>query len=91
MALEPEAVPPFALLEWLEGRAMDEVLAEADAATAVELATLCGAALAAIHEIRFPAAGFLGPGLRVVRAMPAWAPTVLSTLAGPAGSVSVAS
>lgn len=82
---EPAAVPPFALLGWLEGRAMDEVLAEADAATAVELATLCGTALAAIHEIRFRAAGFLGPGLRVARAMPAWAPTVLSTLAGPAG------
>jgi aminoglycoside phosphotransferase (APT) family kinase protein len=82
---EPAADPPFALLEWLEGEAMDELLFEADAATAVELAAGCGAALAAIHEIRFPAPGFLGPDLRVLRPMPAWAPTVLSVLDGPAG------
>jgi len=39
--------------------------------------------LARIHEIHFPAPGFLGPELRVIRPMPAWAPSVLETLAGP--------
>jgi Predicted aminoglycoside phosphotransferase len=82
---EPGADPPFALLELLEGGVMDEVVSAADAATAVELAAGCGAALAVIHEIRFPAPGFLGPDLRVLRPMPAWAPTVLSALHGPAG------
>ena len=78
----PAARPPYALLEWLEGEPLDGVLRDCDAATAVELARACGAALAAIHETRFPAPGFLGPEMRVVRPMPDWAPTVISTLAG---------
>ena len=76
------AGPPFALLEWIEGRPLDEVLGEADSATARELAAACGAALARIHEIHFPAAGFLGPEMGVLRPMPDWAPTLLATLAG---------
>jgi len=78
------AGPPFALLEWLDGLSLHEVLDRADAATALELAAVCGAALTAIHEIRFPAPGFFGPELRVVTPMAAWAPTVLATLQGPA-------
>jgi Ser/Thr protein kinase RdoA (MazF antagonist) len=79
----PIATPPFALLEWLDGRPLDAVLPEADAAASLELAAACGSALASIHRIRFPEAGFLGPGMRITGAMPAWAPTVLATLAGP--------
>jgi Ser/Thr protein kinase RdoA (MazF antagonist) len=79
---DADAMPPFALLEWLEGQALDEVLAGADELTARELAAVCGAALAAIHHARFPAPGFLGPEMRVVAPMPAWAPTVLDVLAG---------
>jgi Ser/Thr protein kinase RdoA (MazF antagonist) len=79
---DARATPPFALLEWLEGQALDEVLAGTDEPTARELAAVCGAALAAIHRTRFLAPGFLGPQMRVVAPMPAWAPTVLETLAG---------
>ena len=77
------ADPPFALLEWLDGRPLHEVLDGAGAAAALELAAVCGTALARIHSLHFAAPGFLGPELRVVRPMPAWAPTVLETLAGP--------
>jgi Ser/Thr protein kinase RdoA (MazF antagonist) len=77
------ATPPFALLEWLDGTPLHEALDDAGPATALELAAACGTALAAIHEIRFPAAGFLGPEMVVLRPMPAWAPTVLETLEGP--------
>ena len=79
---DPAADPPFALLEWLEGVPLDEVLRGADADTALRIAAVCGTALAAIHETRFPAPGFLGPEMRVVRPMAAWGPTVLSTLEG---------
>lgn len=82
---EPAADPPFALLEWLEGEPLDRVLRECDVATAVSLAAECGMALAAIHEVRFPAPGFLGPDLRVVDRMPDWPSAVLSTLDGTAG------
>jgi Ser/Thr protein kinase RdoA (MazF antagonist) len=79
---DPAAGPPFALLEWLDGVPLDEVLRGEDAASAVRIAAVCGVALAAIHETRFPAPGFLGPQMRVVRPMPAWARTVLSALDG---------
>ncbi len=79
---EPASEPPFALLECLEGEPLDRVLGECDSATAVSLAAACGAALAAIHEVRFPSAGFLGSELRVVDPMPDWASAVSSALAG---------
>lgn len=77
------ASPPFALLEWLDGLPLHEVLDGADAATALELAAVCGTALGRIHSRHFPAPGFLGREMRVVRRMPAWAPAVLATLEGP--------
>jgi Ser/Thr protein kinase RdoA (MazF antagonist) len=77
------ADPPFALLEWLDGMPLHEVLDVADSAAALDLAGVCGAALATIHSVRFAAPGFLGPGLRAVRPMPSWAPTVVETLNGP--------
>ena len=77
------ASPPFAVLEWMDGLPLHEVLDEADGAAARDLAGICGAALARIHSFRFPAPGFLGPEMIVVRPMPAWAPAVLGTLAGP--------
>lgn len=80
---EGAANPPFALMEWLEGVPLDDVMRDCDGETAVSLAAACGSVLAAVHATRFSAPGFLGPDLRVVRPMPAWAPTVLSTLRGP--------
>jgi len=76
------AMPPFALLEWLDGRPLDAVLGKVGPVAAEDLAAACGAALARIHEIRFPSAGFLGPELRVIQPMPAWATAVLEALAG---------
>ena len=76
------ASPPFALLEWLEGLPLHEVLDGAGADAALELAAVCGCALARIHSRHFPAPGFLGPEMSVVRRMPAWAPAVLATLDG---------
>jgi aminoglycoside phosphotransferase (APT) family kinase protein len=87
-AVDSTADPPFMLLRWIEGRRLDELLSDCDAITALELAASCGTALAAIHETRFPAPGFLGVRgreLTVVRPMPAWAPAVLAALEGPAG------
>jgi len=78
------ATPPFALLEWLDGLPLHEVLDAADAATVLDLAEVCGFALAQVHSMRFPAPGFFDRAMRVDRPMPAWAPTVLATLAGPA-------
>jgi Ser/Thr protein kinase RdoA (MazF antagonist) len=80
---DPTATPPFSLLEWLDGMPLHEVLDGADVPTAGELAGVCGTALARIHEIHFPAPGFLGPELRVIRPMPTWAAALLETLAGP--------
>jgi len=77
------ADPPFALLEWMDGELLDGVLRDCDSNTANELARACGAALAAIHGIHFPSAGFLGPQMRIVHAMPAWDAAVLAALAGP--------
>jgi Ser/Thr protein kinase RdoA (MazF antagonist) len=81
---DPGAVPPFALLEWLEGTPLDEVLGTAAADEAVEIAAACGGALAAIHRVRFGAAGFLGPDLAVERPMPPWAEAMRFELAGAA-------
>ena len=80
---EGTADPQFALLEWMDGDPLDVVLRDCDSNTANELARACGSTLAAIHGIRFPTAGFLGPRMRVIRAMPAWDAAVLATLAGP--------
>jgi Ser/Thr protein kinase RdoA (MazF antagonist) len=81
---DPGALPPFALLEWLEGTPLDEVLGAAAADEAVEIAAACGGALAAIHRVRFGAAGFLGPDLAVERPMPPWAEAIGFELAGAA-------
>lgn len=75
--------PPFALLEWLDGLPLHEVLDGAGGPAALELAAVCGTALAGIHSRQFAAPGFLGPEMRVVRRMPAWAAALLETLAGP--------
>ena len=75
--------PPFALLEWLDGLPLHEVLDGAEPGAALELAAVCGTALARIHSRHFAAPGFLGPEMRVVRRMPAWAAALLETLAGP--------
>jgi len=81
----PASNPPFALLCWLDGWPLDQVLRDCDDASALQLAAACGTALTAVHKTRFPAPGFFGPDATVVRPMPAWAPTVISTLDGPAG------
>jgi Ser/Thr protein kinase RdoA (MazF antagonist) len=86
LGTDTTADPPFALLEWLEGEPLDEVLRDCDAGTALDLAAACGTVLAAIHETRFPAPGFLGPDLSVQRPMPHWAPAVEAALDGPAGA-----
>lgn len=75
--------PPFALLEWMDGLPLHEALDGAEDGAALELAAVCGTALARIHSRHFAAPGFLGPDMRVVRRMPAWAAALLETLAGP--------
>jgi len=87
LATDAAADPPFALADWIEGEPLDDVLRACDSATALELATACGAVLAAIHQTRFPSTGFLGARgreLRVAAPMPAWAPTLIASLDGPA-------
>lgn len=79
------ADPPFALLGWIDGTPLDQVLDEATDPQALRLAAACGRALAAIHSIRFPEAGFLGPALRVVAPLPGWAETIRELVAGSAG------
>lgn len=71
-----------ALLEWLHGLPLDEVLEGVDAGAALDLAAVCGSALARVHSLRFSAPGFFDDAMRVDRHMPAWAPTVLEMLAG---------
>jgi Ser/Thr protein kinase RdoA (MazF antagonist) len=78
LGCEPTASPPVALFEWLDGTPLDEILRDADAETAREVAFACGSALASIQALRFDAPGFLGPDLNVAVPMPDWAPTVLS-------------
>lgn len=82
---ETAADPPFALYEWLEGEPLDVVLRDCDVTAALNLAAACGTVLAAIHERRFPAPGFLSPDMRVERPMPNWAPTLLAAVNGSAG------
>lgn len=85
LGMDAAADPPYALLEWLEGEPLDEVLHDCDAGTALDLAAACGTVLAAIHETRFPAPGFFGPDLSVERPMPHWARAIEAALDGPAG------
>lgn len=85
--VDGEAEPPFALLEWLEGRDLDEVLGSVAAPAQLELAAACGAVLARIHRVRFPAPGFLGPGLRVVEPLPSWAAYLRQALDGRVGEL----
>jgi hypothetical protein len=58
-ATDTAADPPFALADWIEGEPLDDVLRDCDAATELQLATACGTVLAAIHQTRFAASGFL--------------------------------
>jgi aminoglycoside phosphotransferase (APT) family kinase protein len=86
LGTDTTADPPYALLEWLEGEPLDEVLRDCDAGTALDLSAACGTVLAAVHETRFPAPGFFGPNLSVQRPMPHWACAVEAALDGPAGA-----
>jgi aminoglycoside phosphotransferase (APT) family kinase protein len=86
LGTDTTADPPYALLEWLDGEPLDEVLRDCDAGTALDLSAACGTVLAAIHETRFPAPGFLGPDLSVQRPMPHWASAVEAALDGPAAA-----
>jgi Ser/Thr protein kinase RdoA (MazF antagonist) len=79
------ARPPFAVLGGLEGRPLDEVLADTDPVAALELAAACGTVLAAIHAERFEAPGFLGREMSVIAPMPSWAAAVVSALDGSVG------
>ena len=79
---DPAATPPYAFIEWIEGRPLDSVLGDCDGATASELARACGTALAAIHGTRLPAPGFLGSEMSVIRPMPGWASAVIEALGG---------
>lgn len=88
LATDTASQPPFAIMEWLDGELLDDVLHDCDVATALELAADCGTALAAIHQTRFPSPGFLEVRrgrLAIEMPMPAWTPTVLEALEGVAG------
>ena len=88
LAKDAISQPPFAIMEWLDGESLEDVLRDCDVATALELAADCGTALAAIHRTRFHVPGFLevrGGRLSIELPMPAWTPTVLDALEGTAG------
>jgi fructokinase len=76
----PTAEPPFSLLQWLEGTTLDRILADAEPGDALEIARVCGSALAAIHALHFAAPGFFGPDLAIASPMPDWDAAVLSAL-----------
>jgi Ser/Thr protein kinase RdoA (MazF antagonist) len=82
LSWDAQANPPFAVHEWLSGSLLDQVLRTEPGAVATDVAADCGAALARIHEIRFPRIGFLGPEMQVVKPMSAWSSAVLETLDG---------
>ncbi len=62
------APTPFLILGWIEGDTLDHVLVSTPDAAA--LGTQAGQTLASIHEIAFPASGFLGEGLQVTDPFP---------------------
>ncbi len=91
---EPSADPPFSLFDWIEGRPLDGILAEIRAPSssrerarvsargraARQIAFACGSALASIHGLRFPTAGFFGPDLAIATPMPDWDAAILAAL-----------
>lgn len=62
---DPATGLPFALLEWIEGRQLDEAARGLDDAALAPLARSVGAALAAIHAVRFDRSGFFDAALAV--------------------------
>ncbi|MGK9166992.1 phosphotransferase [Inquilinus limosus] len=62
---DPATGLPFALLEWIDGRRLDETARGLDDAVLQPLARSVGAALAAIHAVRFDCTGFLDGSLAV--------------------------
>ncbi len=66
LASDPDATPPFAVVEWVDGVAFDSWLETATPEEAGQAAVSAGAILAGIHSISFPEAGFLGRRLEVV-------------------------
>lgn len=67
---EPGADPPFAIMSWIEGTRLDELLRDTDAASIERVARAAGRTLAAIHHLNFPTPGFLDGDLNVVEPLP---------------------
>ncbi len=60
---------PYAVLQWIEGRQLDQAAWGADDATLAALGRVVGEVLARIHSFRFPRAGFFTPELEVPSAI----------------------
>lgn len=56
---------PFAVLEWVDGRPLEDFAAEADDAALAPVARRVGGVLARIHSVRFDQAGLFDRRLRV--------------------------
>ncbi len=65
----PLAEPPWTLMSFVEGERMDLALATSSAAATHEITRSAGSALAHIHQVRFPSAGFLDEQLDVREAL----------------------
>ena len=63
----PDADPPYAVVSWIEGVKLDDLLLTADEQAIKAAIYAAGSVLAAIHRFSFPASGFLGPDLEVAR------------------------
>ena len=57
-----DGIPPFAVLEWVDGIDLRELRRGGDAEAIAQAAESAGEVLAAIGRFRFPKAGWLGPG-----------------------------
>lgn len=62
---DPATGLPFGLLEWIEGRQLDEAARGLDDVALLPLARSVGAALAAIHAVTFERTGFFDASLAV--------------------------
>lgn len=60
---------PYAVVEWVDGVRLDRALAAAGTAAHTALGRAVGAALAGVHTIAFPQAGFLAGDLSIERPM----------------------
>lgn len=65
LRIAPSASPPWSLMTFVEGERMDLALASASSEATWEMTRAAGQALARIHHIKFPAAGFLDEQLQV--------------------------